>query len=642
MNLSKPLVNLAILETLKTNDCKDEIDLFIPYVAVSIAHLKEIPFSATDLKNQLKMEFGIDAPAAAIDVLMARAKKRDLLRIENHVYFPVSENIKPWSEQYAEGVDRVDESLGLVAKEFIEFSDSKYNKKISEDEAIDFIYDFLRENIGDSALISIDRREINSSTIKNQKHLTASFIAHIYATKSELRPNFEMVTRAIMLAGYLGYANQIVAKSDYRKITVYLDTPIILGLLGYSGDSKLNALLEMINMLQKFKIDLAIFDVTVREVEGVLRAWATGLQTRNYGKFNLKTLELLKHKKIDHIALETELALLERKIEKFGLRIHRGFKLIDRYNCDLQALEAKIKSEYNGNKDTRHDADVLNRVLNSRKGQRVNKLSQEFSIFITPNTTLVEIGQEFFGDLDRTIPYAATDRWLTTMFWFKHPDIFKDLPTRMLLSSAYGTMLTENGFWRRFSERLEGLQKKHEISEEDFILVRHDTSLLLRVHELSVDRGMEFTDRDVFDVVEDIKQKNLAEKDSEIERLNHEYSGKISELEAKSISAEERFVATNSHLDRLSNVIATILASVVTLTLAAIILWVSFTALLDQISPTAQKSSSELSVAAILAILVTAFFGFAGTVWGLSVVNLYQILKENLLKKISKFLKGAI
>ncbi len=215
MNLSKPLINLAILETLKTSDFRDEIDLFVPYIAISLSRLREIPFAADDLRVQLKKDFGIDAPLAAVEVLMARAKKRNLIRLENHVYFPVTDNIQPWQDQFNEGAQHVDDSVGLIAQAFVRYAGEHYKKQITEDDATDLIYEFLKDNVGDSALISIKKSAQLSETIKNSKHLTASFIANLHASKSPLWPNFEVVTRAIMLASYLGYANQISGKKDY-------------------------------------------------------------------------------------------------------------------------------------------------------------------------------------------------------------------------------------------------------------------------------------------------------------------------------------------------------------------------------------------------------------------------------------------
>lgn len=635
MNLSKPLINLAILETLKTSDFRDEIDLFVPYIAISLSRLREIPFAADDLRVQLKKDFGIDAPLAAVEVLMARAKKRNLIRLENHVYFPVTDNIQPWQDQFNEGAQHVDDSVGLIAQAFVRYAGEHYKKQITEDDATDLIYEFLKDNVGDSALISIKKSAQLSETIKNSKHLTASFIANLHASKSPLWPNFEVVTRAIMLASYLGYANQISGKKDYSKISVYLDTPLIIGLLGYSGDNKSKTILEMLSLLRSFNINVIVFDITLRELEGILDAWKNDLRARNYERFNPKTLDLLRHRKIDYATLETHLTLLEKRIEDHGIKIQRGFKLNEKLNCDVAALEEKIKQEFRGRwVDPRHDADALNRILNTRKGQRIKTLNQEFSLFVTPNNALVDIGQDFFGDLDRSIPYVVTDRWITTMFWFKHPEIFKDLPTRMLVTSAYGTMFADNGFWKKFTDRLESLQSSKAITEEDFVLVRYDADLLLRVHELSVDRGMEFTDKDVFEIVEHVKNKQIQEKDKEIYDLQEKASSEIIQLQSEIVNRTDELESTKQKITKFSNIIGAIVSSFLCVLIFCCVFWASYTGLPIESINNSFIQNYKNSFLAAIALIVTAIFGFMGTLFGWSIVTVHQWIK----KKVSEWL----
>lgn len=639
MNLTKPLVNLAILETLKNSDFRDEIDLFVPYIAISIGRLSEVPFVASDLKNRLKEDFGIDAPEAAVEVLMARAKSRKLIKLENHTYFPVHENIAPWIEKFREGESSVDESIGLVAKGFVKFADEKYGKNINEDDAVDLIYDFMRENIGDSALISIRKSATLAESIKNPKHLTASYIAYLHEARSELWPKFELVTRAVMMAGYIGYANQISAKKEYSKISVYLDTPILMGLLGYSGDSKAKTLQEMLGLLNSFRINIKIFDITLREIEGIMSAWINDLRARNYVRFNPKTLEMLRQKKIDFAALETDLTLLQGRIEGFGVVIDRTFVIDAKYNCDVVALEERIKSEFKGKAvDPRHDADVLNRIMSSRRGVRISTLNQEFKIFVTPNGGLVDIGQDFFGSLDRSIPYAVTDRWITTMFWFKHPEIFKDLPVKMLVSSAYGAIFADNGFWKKFTEKLESLQKRKAISEEDFILVRYDADLLLSVHELSVDRGLEFTDNDVFEIVDYVKKKNLEEKDKAIGELEAASREKVEAISGDLIAAKIKLDSTHLKINRLARFVGSSVAMVACFFIVASVFWVAYVGMPTEAFGYEISETYKKGTIALFAAVITGIFGLLGTMFGCSVQSVYLWIRSTVENRLNSAL----
>ena len=641
MSNSTHLVNLAILQTLKSSNYQDEIDLFIPYIAISIKNLPETPFTGAQIKEQISNDFGIYAPADVIDILLARAKNRGLVNIDNHMYFPQHEVIDSWNEQYESHSSEIEESISLIAESFSSFAKDQFNKEISKDQALSLIYDYLKENISESALIAKHTKTTNIDSIKNCDHLTASYIAHAHKNNRDLWPHFKMITRAVMLANYLTFANRISSKKKYQHVTTYLDTPIILGLLGYSGENKQKALREILDLLGEFDLDVAMLYQTLREVEGIFHAWKYDLDAKKYDKFNPKTLELLHHKKIDSAVLETRIVLLEKDVAQLGIRIQKGLKLDPKYNCDLQSLENKIRSEFYGKwVDPAHDADALNKIHNTRKGEEPKSLNEKFSIFITPNSALASISKQFFELSDRTIPYVASERWLATMFWFKHPEVFTDLPEKLLLTTAYGTMYSDNGFWKKFSDRLDSLHKHGQISEEDFVLVRYDSDLLLKVHEISIDKGINYSDEDIFDVVEGIKQKLLSEKHSEFQELRETTGSEIRELQSSVTKSSDELTKTKSRLKKISAILGTLVSALICAALVICVFAVAYSTLPIDLVNNAFIQTYKKSSLAVAAIIVTSIFSFMGTMFGINVITVYKWIRNKLSSWLYNLLLG--
>ncbi len=59
----------------------------------------------------------------------------------------------------------------------------------------------------------------------------------------------------------------------------------------------------------------------------------------------------------------------------------------------------------------------------------------------TYNASLIKHANRFFSsDIDSGIPIVISDTWLTTIFWLKHQNNYKDLPTHSLVSHAYATL----------------------------------------------------------------------------------------------------------------------------------------------------------------------------------------------------------
>lgn len=76
MEIRSPLIHLALLESLKANEIADEIDLFLPFIAVTLSDISGEEVKAHLLQDSFTQCFGITPPISAIEVFMTRAKKK--------------------------------------------------------------------------------------------------------------------------------------------------------------------------------------------------------------------------------------------------------------------------------------------------------------------------------------------------------------------------------------------------------------------------------------------------------------------------------------------------------------------------------------------------------------------------------------
>ena len=112
------LVQLALLETLKKDDFNDEIDLFLPLIAVIISHEKLTEVNVNNLQIGINKLFGITPPLGAISTFLARAKSRKLLKKENGVFIPDAQIINEWKNGFDQKKEQVELSLSFVKEDF--------------------------------------------------------------------------------------------------------------------------------------------------------------------------------------------------------------------------------------------------------------------------------------------------------------------------------------------------------------------------------------------------------------------------------------------------------------------------------------------------------------------------------------------
>lgn len=647
MEMSSPIVQLALLESLKADKFVDEIDLFLPFIAVTLSNLDTLKFTPEILQQELEKSFGFKPPISAVQVFITRAKKRKLLHRENNTFIPNIDEINKWKNSYHDKKDDVTTSLEILRRDFASFAFSKFDKELSVDECDSLIMQFVDKNI--SSVTDNKRFAKNElrEKIKNTDHVTASFISHIHRNKTAALDHFARIVKGILLANYLCFADKIGQKKSYKSITVYIDTPIIVGLLGFNGTQKQNSLEEFTSLLTNVGINICVFDKTMDEIERLLCAWRDDLKRRNYKRFNSKTLELLRHLGYDAERLDTEIKLLKNSVEKLGVNIKYGFKIKSKFQCDENALEDAISPNFNESKNLEHDTICISRIYNMREGVLVKDLNQAFTVFVTPNTGLVSVANKFFMDEipEKFIPLVVSEQWMTAMFWLKSPELFGSLPMDQVVSSAYGLLYKDDNFWASFIKKLESLEKKGAITEADLIQVRWDSDLLNMVHDVSVDVGEDFSEEDIFEIVDSIKKKNIAEKDKEIEDIKKEKDSEIAALKERNDSEilrvqgdfdinQQKLVRLEAKHKKMADIIALVFAILVSIIVLISVGLTTFISLPAEVIPkTITEPYAEYWLKGVAAI-ITIVLALLGNFFGINLLSIFKWIKNKTSHKI--------
>jgi hypothetical protein len=337
--------------------------------------------------------------------------------------------------------------------------------------------------------------------------------------------------KGTLLANYLTFADKTSQKDKFCNITVYIDTPIILGLLGWDGPTRKRSLEEFLELIFELNANAKVFDVTVKEIRGVLNSWKETLRNKQYDRLHEMTRQLFKSRGTTPEQLNTEVVLLESNLKLMGIEVDDNFELDPKYCCDEVKLEKFMLKV--GFKRPGHDITCITRIFNSRAGKSINSLNDKFSIFITPNSKLESVSNRFFKkDLDpNSVQVITSEKWLATFLWLKHPEHFASLPFNLLLTDAYSALNSDDHFWEVFLTRFNELKIKGNISEKDFNLVRWDSSLFNMVQHASVLSGDDFAEDDIYYLVEEIKRKNLEDKQLEVSLKDNELKSVKGELD---------------------------------------------------------------------------------------------------------------
>ncbi|MFZ4213764.1 hypothetical protein ACOZB2_20325 [Pantoea endophytica] len=643
--INSPLLHLALLETLKRDDIQDEIDLFLTFIAVTAAEIGKPLITVEDIQEKLQKSFGFRPPLSAVKVLMARAKKRGILIRENYSFIPVHEKITEWKNGFEHKKEDVEVSLSSLKREFIRFTEVQFSKTLTEDDAEKLITHFIEVNVSSVITERTYKKMELADRIKNTNHVIASFISHIHRNQPGMLEHFNRCVKGMLLANYLFYADKVSDKKTYNGITVYLDSPIVIGLLGYSGKQAKEAYTDFLNLLKSLKISTLIFDRTLSEIEGLLYAWKSDLTRKRYERFNTKTLEWLRAQGYDPERIDTDMKLLEGNINKLGIEIKLGFKPKTQFQCDEAQLEASLGRAFHRDKNMEHDTVCVSRVHNLREGHTVKDLSQSFTVFVTPNTGLVKEANDFFRHETgrNSIPVVVSEQWMTAMFWLKKPDIYSSLPQEQLLSTAYSLLYTDDRFWDAFVSRLEHLEKRGDITQEDFLQIRWDSDLLRLVHDVSVEVGEDFSEEDVFDVVNTIKTKHEEKHRGEISALKDlaqlelneirdDAEQRIKSLNVEKDAAQQRLEKLEQKISKISGYIAGTIAWSISAVVVFLFSLAAVKGIPDELQPEFMRSELLRGNLPGIALILTAVFGVISSVFGIDLAVCHRRIKGSIEK----------
>ncbi|WP_318422019.1 hypothetical protein [Photobacterium leiognathi] len=609
---NSPLENLSLLESLQGAKRADELDIYIPYIASVLDEMSSDVVDKNELQQRLNEKFNIVTPMGAITSLLVRAKNQGLVFRDNKQFFIVKDKVNKLLSEVESKKREIEQSINLIVDEYLKYCKSEFNIEPTRESAEGSIYNFIRTNI---SIFSgnISQGELSESgKDSSNDYRVASFIKYVNQNLKSLIPEVTRIVKGTLLANYLTIVDKSSTKNKFDNITVYLDTPLIIGILGWDGDIRKKTLNEFIELLVSLRINIKIFEPTFRELNAIFNDWRTTLSNRRYQDFHEMTRQLMKSRGVTPAQISTEITLLENTLEKNNIYIDKNFRLDPKHCCDELRLDKFLKRVgFRKNIARAHDVQCISSVFNSRKGLEIKTLNDSFCIFVTTNTSLEYITRRFFKKeySADSLPMVASENWISTLLWLKEPDRFSNFPFDILLTDAYSTLNADDVFWRNFLKRLEKLKKEGGITEDEFNLVRYNNSLFGMVKHQSTIAEEDLDDDDIYHIIDNLKNKHTEDK----EQIIKDNEKIISDLVNTSEKTSEKI---NSLSKNISNIFGFInhLVFLLLFYLALKHTMPSLFTLLNEKNGISEISGTTLGWLAAAVILLVGFIGAAKSV----------------------------
>lgn len=498
--MSRTLATMAILKE-NWNAERDYLSNFEPFVTDSLRRLP--PGKAVEapaVAKAVESEFDLRMPQGVIETLLRRALRAGVLEKAPNARerFVVAEALGKVPDLLQARGDAARDVRALL--DALRARAEQAGVEWTEDQAEEALMRFLDDSGTQFATARRRGRADGLRVNPNQaKAVVHSFARHAVERDPEGLRLLEQAVKGSMLSNVLYFDNLGEFSPSMNKIAVYIDTPIVLRLLGVSTPQQIDASQELLKMLKTALIPVRIFAHTVNEVEGVLESTAGNLR-KSRSKVASSTMHLSStgREVVEHFIqsgrgaadVEEVLAELDHRLKVLGVRVEDRPDPVVAMTVDEAKLDDVLQTAvgYKSRQAKQRDLQSITAIHLLRRGRSARQLGDCQALFVTTNSALVRGSTRFFKNegLNGGTSHLMTESEFVTQLWIRSPAKSPDLPRKTLIADAYAALNPPGRLWDKYVEEIEKLEAAGTVDEHQVARLVFSTSARSALLDLSL------------------------------------------------------------------------------------------------------------------------------------------------------------
>ena len=261
--------------------------------------------------------------------------------------------------------------------------------------------------------------------------------------------------------------------SNYKRTTFYLDTPLLVRLLGVEGSAKERTGRELIVLLQRLKGKIATFSHSRRELEDVIRGAAAKIDRPNGRGAIVAEARRRGTTKSDLLLLAGQ---IDTKLIEAAIEIESTPVYLKQFQIDETAFENILDDEvaYYNSRAREYDINSVRSIYVLRKDTQPLSVEKSGAILVTSNSAFSRAAWDYGKqhEVSREVSSVITDFSLANMAWLKEPMGAPLLPMTEILAFSYAALQPSPKLLDKFLMEIDKLKKRGGITERDHQLLR--------------------------------------------------------------------------------------------------------------------------------------------------------------------------
>ena len=410
------LTSLAMLKV-QIDRGQDYLDYLRPFILqVLVAH-KPDPISDATVRDLIRIDFGLEIPRRAVQIVLKRLSRRYPLKKAHGVYRINGELPDPHIATRKTAASR---HIQAVLSGLAEFSKGTSRPIMSNDEAVTAICAFLTQF--DIPCLRAYLRGTAIPTIEGQHPaqivLVSKYVLALQDTDPECFESFLVVVKGHMLANALLCPDLTNAPKSYTGVRFYLDTPLLVQRLGLEGDPKQAAVRSLVELLHSLGATVATFSHSHNELRGVIGGAAQHVNSPSGRGLIVMEARRRGTTKSDLLLLAGQ---IEDKLEDARIDVLNTPRHIKDFQIDETAFETMLEDEvsYFNPRAREHDINSVRSIYVLRSGMSPSILERAKAALVTSNVAFSRAAFQYGQNhaASREVSSVITDFSLALRTW---------------------------------------------------------------------------------------------------------------------------------------------------------------------------------------------------------------------------------
>ena len=366
--------------------------------------------------------------------------------------------------------------------------------------------------------------------------LVSNYIQHLQRTDPERFDSFLVLVQGHMLANALLCPDLHNVSGTFRKVTFYLDTPLLVQILGVEGKSRQSASRELVALISKLGGKVATFSHSHQELQNVLRAAAAHVGSTDGRGLIVREARKLGTTRADLLLLA---ASIDDKLSKAGIGVEVTPHYTEDFQIDETVFEQVLEDEvyYRNPRAKEYDINSVRSIYTIRANRFAPSLEKARAIFVTSNVAFAkaawEYGQQYESAQDVSV--VISDFSLANVAWLKAPMGAPSIPKTQLLALSYAALEPSSKLLGKYLTEVDRLEKKGMITERDHLLLRSSHLVYDELMHLTLGDDASLTQETITQTLERVSNEIKKEESGKLRVEQEEHQRTLEELSSQRV-----------------------------------------------------------------------------------------------------------